>query len=372
MGIARNLAAGRGYMIDYFGAVKPTMGRPPVWPVLLSVPAWFAPRVDDHTMLRVTAACLNTANAVLLFGIAWMLSRNRRISTAAGMAYALYPVALALTGGGFCEVSYIFVAALGTILILRGGRALYLGALVLGLTALVRSNFILLPVMAGLASLPVVRRVPWRFVAVAALFWLPAGLWIARNYALSGEFPILSTIEGETLYGGNNDYVASDLAVWGYWVFPNLIPGETAKKDLAATMTERQVNRYYHRKGIAFLKQQWFALPRLEVGKLVRGFVPVPWRPNWGSYCVFLFRAALYVAFLLNLRTFRAMNLGYRVLVTGMFLVVLATTLVYYGTFRFTFCVEVFLLPAVVIGIFRRAEAWAKAHLGSSLAAAER
>jgi len=360
IGIARNLAAGRGYMLEYFGADKPTMGRAPLWPALLSVPARLASGVNDVTLLRVTAACLNAANAVLLFGITWMLSRNRRISTAAGVGYALYPVALALTGAGFCEISYVFVAALGTLLILRGGWALYAGALVLGLTALVRSNFILLPVMAGLAALPAfrIRRARWRYVAMAALFWLPAGLWITRNYALSGEFPILSTIEGETLYGANNDYVASNLAVWGYWVFPNEIPGETAKKDLAATMTERQVDRYYHRKGIAFLRQHWFGLPRLELGKLIRGFVPVPWVPNWGSYAVFLFRAAFYVAILLNLRTFRALDPLFRILVTGMFLVVLATSLIYYGTYRFTFCVEVFLLPAVAIGVFRHVGTW--------------
>jgi hypothetical protein len=186
------------------------------------------------------------------------------------------------------------------------------------------------------------------------LFWLPSGLWIARNYALSGEFPVLSTIEGETLYGANNDYVASNLAVWGYWVFPDGIPGQTAKKDLAATMSELQVDRYYHRKGIAFLKQHWLGLPRLEVGKLIRGLVPVPWIPNWGSYCVFLFRAALYAAVLLSLRTLRTMDPLFRILVTGMFLVVLVTELVYYGTYRFTFCTEVFLLPVVATWVFRR------------------
>ena len=356
MGIARNLAAGRGYVVATLWRDTRTMERAPVWPALLSASAWLASGADDTTSVRVTAACLNAANAVLLFGITWMLSRDRRISAAAGAGYALYPVALTLAATGCAEIAYVFVAALGTLLLLRGGRAFYPGALVLGLTVLVRSNFILLPVMAGLAAIPMfrIRRVPGRFVAAAALFWLPSGLWIARNYALSGEFPILSTIEGETLYGANNDYVASNLAVWGYWVFPDEIPGQTAKKDLAATMSELQVDRYYHRKGIAFLKQHWLGLPRLEVGKLIRGLVPVPWIPNWGSYCVFLFRAALYAAVLLSLRTLRTMDPLFRILVTGMFLVVLVTELVYYGTYRFTFCTEVFLLPVVATWVFRR------------------
>jgi hypothetical protein len=68
---------------------------------------------------------------------------------------------------------------------------------------------------------------------------------------------------------------------------------------------------------------------------------------------VFFFRAALYAAILLNIRTFRAMDPLFRILVMGMFFVVLVTTLIYYGAFRFTFCAEVFLLPAVAIGCVR-------------------
>ncbi len=141
--IARNLAAGNGYVLtDSFWPDKPTMGRAPVWPFLLSVPALLAPRAADYSLLRGTAACLNAASALLMFGIAWMLSRDRRISTAAGVAYALYPVALALTAGGFSEIPYVFVVALGIFMILRRGKWLLPGVIVLGLGPLVRSNLI--------------------------------------------------------------------------------------------------------------------------------------------------------------------------------------------------------------------------------------
>jgi hypothetical protein len=353
IGIARNLAAGKGYVLnESFWPDKPTMGRAPVWPALLTLPALIAPGASDDQLLRGTAACLNVASALLLFAMTWLLSRDIRASTMAGLAYALYPVALALTAGGFSEIPYVFLAALGLCMILRGGKMLYPGALVLGLSPLVRSNFIVLPVMAGFAAILANRSVrQWRrFAILALLFWLPSGLWILRNYALSGEFPVLSTIEGETLYGANNEYVASTLSQWGYWVFPNEIPGETTKKELAQTMSERQIDRYYHRKGMAFLKQHWFELPRLEVGKLVRGFVPVPWVASWSSYIAFFFRGILYTGILLNLKTLRRLDPVYRMIVSGMFFVILLTVLIYYGTYRFTFCVEVFLLPAVIIG----------------------
>jgi hypothetical protein len=353
--IARNLAAGKGYVLgESFYPDKPTMGRAPVWPALLAIPALIAPRADDHTLLRDTAACLNSLSAVLLFGITWTLSRNLWVSVVAGLGYAAYPVALALTAGGNSEIPYVFVAGLGIFHILRRGRSEYVGALVLGLSPLVRSNFVLLPVMAAVAACWVLRtRRQWvHFAILAALFWLPSGLWIARNYAVSGEFPVLSTIEGETLYGANNEHVATDLKDWGYWVFPNDIPGETAKRELAQTMSERQIDRYYHQKGMAYLKAHWPELPRLEVGKVVRAFVPVPWVANWSSDAVFFCRAILYPAILLTLRTFVSLPGLYRLIVTGMFLVLVVTVLIYYGTYRFTFCVEVFLIPAVAIGAF--------------------
>jgi hypothetical protein len=152
---------------------------------------------------------------------------------------------------------------------------------------------------------------------MAALFWLPSAIWIFRNYAASGEFPVLSTIEGATLYGSNNDYVASDLSVWGYWVFPNEIACEPSLKELAQTMTERQADVYYHRKGVAFLKTHWFAIPRLELGKLIRAFVPVPWVVAWPSYVAFFTRALPYVGILLTLRTFRQVDPRYRAIAAG-------------------------------------------------------
>lgn len=355
--IARNLAAGRGYVLgESYWPDKPTMGRAPVWPALLSVPARVLPGLSDVSLLRETAAWLNAANAVLLFGIAFLLSRSLIASIATGVAYAFYPVALALTAGGFSEIAYVFVAASGLLLILRGGRGEYLGAFVLGLAPLVRSNYIALPVMVGLAGLFRLKNLNhWkRFGILAVLFWLPAAIWITRNYALSGQFPVLSTIEGETLYGANNEYVASNLAFWGYWVFPNEIPGETAKKELARTMSEREMDHYYHRKGMAFLKSHWFELPRLELGKLVRAFLPVPWVASAISYAVFFTRGLLYMGILLTLGTFRQMDQRYRATVTGMFLVLLVTVLIYYGTYRFTFCVEVFLIPPVVVGLLAR------------------
>ena len=96
-----------------------------------------------------------------------------------------------------------------------------------------------------------------------------------------------------------------------------------------------------------FIRANWFALPRLLLGKPVWSFVPVPWVPLAASYLTFFFRACVYVAFIASLWIWRPSNVAYSFLVGAMFLVTLATTLVYYGTFRFAFCVEPFLFPFI-------------------------
>ena len=99
IGIARSLAADKGFVLgESFWPNEPTMGRAPVWPFILSVPARLAPGLDDSTLLRFSAACLNSVSAVLLFAVTVLLGGDLRASILAGLGYALYPVALALTG----------------------------------------------------------------------------------------------------------------------------------------------------------------------------------------------------------------------------------------------------------------------------------
>src|ERR1019366_9895565 len=77
----------------------------------------------------------------------------------------------------------------------------------------------------------------------------------------------------------------------------------------------------------------------------------VPWVPLAASYIAFFFRACVYAAFIAAWFLWRGRNEAYTFLVGAMFLVTLATTVIYYGTFRFTFCVEPFLFPFIVGGL---------------------
>jgi hypothetical protein len=94
----------------------------------------------------------------------------------------------------------------------------------------------------------------FRFAIALALACLPASVWCVRNYGITGRFPLLTSVEGETLYGANNDVVAGELSVWGHWVMPDEIPGETPKRELAKLLgSDIALNDYYNRKAVSWL-----------------------------------------------------------------------------------------------------------------------
>jgi hypothetical protein len=366
IGLARSLASGRGYYLEKsFWPDRPNFERVPLWPAILAVPALVLPNANDNAILRFTGAVLHAVAAALMVLLTFQLTGNLVGGALAGAFLGLYPPASGLVSAGYSEIAYLLVTLAGLMLVFEGGKLAYAGVLLGGTGVLARSNFLLLPAMLFVLMACIhpkgmlARRNLLRWVIGTALFCLPAALWVVRNYAVSGSFPVLTSLEGEVLYGGNNERVASDLSVWGYWIMPNDIPGETTKKELARTRSEMEVNQYYHDRGMQFIRANWYALPRLIVGKLVRSFVPVPWVPLAASYIAFFFRACVYAAFAAAWFLWRDRNEAYTLLVGAMFLVTLATTVVYYGTFRFAFCVEPFLFPFIVGGFAQMARsAW--------------
>jgi hypothetical protein len=358
IGLAKSLASGRGYYLEKsFWPDRPNVARSPLWPAMLAAPALMFPNANENAILRFTGAVLHAASAAFMVLLCFQLTGSFGGSALAGVFLGLYPPASGLVSGGYSELAYLVMVLAGLILAFEGGKLAYGGVLLGGAGVLARSNYFLLPVvLLVLTALfhPKAVLAPRNlrlWVTGIVLFCLPGTLWIVRNYAVSGYFPVLSAMEGETLYGGNNERVATDLSVWGYWIMPNDIPGEQTKKELAQTRTELEVNKYYHDRAMQFIRANWFALPRLIVGKLVRGFVPVPWVPLAASYIAFFFRACVYAAFIAAWFLWRGRNEAYTFLVGAMFLVTLATTVIYYGTFRFTFCVEPFLFPFIVGGL---------------------
>lgn len=362
--IARALADGRGYVQDASPwPDQPTTGRMPGWPVLLALPAYLFPHTRDFDVLCYTGAFLNSGTAALLVLLTWKLFRDLAAAAGAGVVYAFCPIGAFLVSAGYSEPPTILVGVSAMLLAVQRRPWLQCaGYLIGGMTALFRSNLVILPLIAwgyyvwryGRAG--IYRKETRKLAAATLLFCLPITIWAVRNYRILGRFPVLSTVEGETLYGANNQHVASNLDVWGYWVFPDSIPGEEPKSQLARRMQEYELGRYYHDKAVRFVQENWAAFPRLMLGKMIRAFVPVPWSPKRASWIAFSFRWVLYAAFLLTFRRWAGREPWYEALLIGNLGVLLITTLVYYGTFRFTFLVEVLMIPLAAFGVLH----WAR------------
>jgi hypothetical protein len=352
IGLARSMADGRGYFLDRSPwPTSPHLGRLPLWPWILTAPRWLFPAASDYAILRGTSIFLHGLVALLLVLLTYRLWGELLAAILAGIAFTLYPAGLALMDSGLSEHAFLLATTAGVWLLFGRSWTQTIGSLLLGLSVLARSNAVLLPVL--FIAVALIWRPGWirhwrRAVLLSAIFYLPVGLWILRNYAVSGAI-MINAMEGETLYGANNPVVANDLQQWGYWVFPDVIPGEIPKQQLGRRMSEAELNRYYHRKGIEFIRQNWFSLPRLILGKLIRGFVPIPWAPLTSSYVAFLFRWILYGSAIWALRGRIAVNPVFGVFIAALLLDELVTTVLFYGSFRFTFCVEPFLMSCVAV-----------------------
>jgi hypothetical protein len=357
-GLAQSIAGGQGFVLKRSPWPNaPHLTRLPWWPALLTPGMWLFRHAGEYAVMRYTGVVIQSLAAVLIAFLTYQLWPTSLAALLAGVAYALYPPVFYLIDTGYPEPAFVLTAT-GGLLLLMSKRfwVQAAGALLSGMAVLVRSNYIMLPAVAIAAALIVNRgslKYWRRFILLAGVFLLLPSLWILRNYLVSGFFPLLSANEGETLYGGNNSVVATDLTYWGTWVLPNLIPGETPKTELGARMDEAAVNRYYHDRAVEYFRANRLTYPRLILGKLVRGFIPLPWVPQLSTYFAGICRALLYSAFLWYAAKGIISSEKFKIYLLSMFLTVLATTLIYYGTARFSFPLEAFLIPCVAAGLVR-------------------
>ncbi len=251
-------------------------------------PSWKGPVV-----IRLTGVvCLALAGAMMTVLCQRLGIRSWLVTGFAGLGVALSPALVFVAVSGMSEVAFLFLMILGLVLLTSGGILPHLGALSLGLAVTIRTNFILAGPLAFLAYLllPSVRQeIAKRFhlggvVVLLVLFALPITAWTIRNARVTGQFPVLAAIEGETFRGSNNPVVATDRQFWGSWIMPDEIPGEAPKFELAKTMSDVELSRHYHNEGVDWIEWNPRDFAWLTVGKLVRGFLPIPWNPQPATY----------------------------------------------------------------------------------------
>ena len=347
--IGRSLATGQGYKDPVgFWPQLAAYDRMPGWPALESLGFLIAPGQRDARVARCTSAvCLALAGG-FFYLIARRLGVRNTLAGLAGLAVTFSPPLVALMTQGYSEVPFVLFVGIALWALLRGGTSFYWGALAFGLCPLFRTNFVLVPaIMAVLLWLGRKNRslfaggptVAGYFFA-AGLSLLPTLLWVIRNDMLTGRFPLLSSIEGETLYGSNNDVVAHDRSGVGLLDHARFHSREKSKRQNGVNElgSDLALSDYYRHKGLAWIGSHVKDLPLLILGKLTRAFVPIPWNLQWYSSGAFLWRFALDVLYIWLFTFWRgAVNRFYLLLAAAMFLTHMITVLVFWGSFRFTY-----------------------------------
>lgn len=364
LGIAGEIAKRDRYVDPgtYWGEI-PTFGRAPGWPFMISLGLRAFPSADPDLVARILGAASNVFAAVAVYFIGRAAFRSGPVGLLAGLGYGIHPYAIYLASTGHSEPAFIFLIAVGTALAMRPGIIpRLLGAAFFGMGALTRVNFVLFaPAILGLMACryifaharPDARQVATALLLLACFLAFPLG-WAYRNYQVCGHFPVLSSIGGETIYGGNNDVVAFRLDNWGYWVFPDGIPEERSKRELAGEFSEYELDRYYYKQAKDWIGSHLDALPRLTLGKLVRAYVPVPWNPTPDALIASSYRAAFYLLFIVAFYLrMRPQSRPFELIFWSMALVNLATVVMFYGSARFTITIEPFMLPYAAAVILR-------------------
>ncbi len=356
--IAESLSSGRGYQDPLnFWPNTPTTGRSPGWPGLLAAVYLVLGNVFNHDVLvRIFSGLFSIGAGAFSFLAAYHLYRSTLIAGTTSVLVSVIPGKLYLAEQGMSEPVFIFFVLGGFLSLTKSSAPLSLSSSIwLGVATLFRSNFVLFGpcflglILASRSRPPIKKCLIW-----LAVFSLPSALWVVRNYAASGKFPVLSTIRGETFYGAYNSKAYFELDTWGYWIFPNNIPGETPKIELAKKFSEEELDEYYYSKGKEFLWQNLGYLPRTVMGRLIRGFVPLPWVSGKLEWVAALMR---FVIFLGALATVLLIPTGMRseakAFLWSIFLVVLTTTVTFYGCARFTVLLEPFLCLLAAVGFSR-------------------
>lgn len=364
LSIAKSLASGEGYVLrDGYWPDKPTLSRSPGWPFAVSLALRvFKPSNPDGAM-RLLNIVLHAAGAALTFVLAFRVTGKITSAAIAALIIGAHPVGLYLADEGASEPLFVVLVIAATLLMLWKPVTESAGFLALGTAALVRPNLILFAIFwpailflqcfaAAKKGKPCVHDSCAAFAAKIAacifLFLLPSGIWVLRNYKASGRFPALGSLQGQTFYGANNHLVASTWRYWGYWVFPDSLPGEPSMRALAATKTEMEINDYYMERGMKYIRANFHVLPRLLCGKLVRAYVPIPWKWSMETAFVALFRWVFYTLAAWGvLRLWRTLDAGYRTIFLAHALTNLTSVLIFWGCARFAYPMDPLLSPFV-------------------------
>ena len=359
--LARNIAAGRGYIAPYdwfFGhRMRPTAEFGPVHPAALAVASLLGARsVLAHQLFL---AVVGSATPVLTALLAGRLTGDRRIALVSGVIAALHPMLFGSDGALMSETVYTVLGLLLALALLDvvetgASRLLIAVGVLLGLAVLTRGDallflpFVIVPVLIcaarGIDRLVVQRAAI--VLGVAALVVVP---WMVRNAARFDGKLVLSNNVGSLVNGSNCPETYAGPAI-GSWDFRCAYRAPLHGTDEAVNSAVLRST------GLRYLRQHRDRLPVVMPARVGRAWGLLhPFgqaRAEEADGRVFGIQAAgvavdwaLLLLFLFGVIRLRARRVALALLV-GPVLMVTALCALSYGNSRFREVAE----PALVIG----------------------
>ena len=364
--LTTSLAAGMGYRVE---GEAPTSFYPPLYPAVLSVVYRITgpDPIAAHLLQALLGACI-----VLLIRHLGQLLFSRREGMAAGLIAAIYPMLIYFSSSISTENLFVLILLSLTFSLVKAQRSgsrlsVALVGLLIGAAALTRAFFLaFLPLILiwGLSAFPGDRAIGLRRSTLALLCALLAiAPWTYRNYLVHNAFVPVSTGGGSAFWGGNNADVLddSDPRRYGGWVpyrertdrerLLRFDEGETTE-----FLLEPEHDRRSYLLGLAFLREHRGDIPRLAYRKL-RRFWGLRARFTTGNRLVtaanVLSYGVLLPFFLYGLfATLRSRD-HRRDLLPAYLLLIWSQVIavVFYGSLRFRFSIEPFIILLGVHGI---------------------
>lgn len=369
--MAWNAAQGKGFSLG--APPAPTAFRAPGYPMLLSAAYRVAGRA--YWLNRVVLSLVGTITCALVYAVGMRLGLGGGISLLAALLTAVLPLQFYWCGHFMSEPLAACLNVAAVLALVAGVRVcrgqneqqgvdsgcpwlLLLAGVLCGLAALTRPIALLWPPAVGglwLCS----HRVSWR----TAVWWtvlvgLGMGMavapWSIRNRLVLQRWALIATNGGSTFWGANNAIVAEPGPHWGRWVSTNFA-GERKQREVMSLPNEVDRDRKEWALGREYLADNPGRIPILLTGKLLRLVQPMPDSPNR----IYARTVAAAQLFLLPLTLAGLVLLlrkpGWRprlIPLNAQLLVLVAATLIFYGTERFRAAYEPFmaLYAAVAIG----------------------
>jgi hypothetical protein len=269
----------------------PSISRPPLWPYILSISYFLAPRANPQQLDtgvqvfygRLFLCFIGSFTCVLVYLLARDLF-GKRIALITGSIAAVYTGLFIYDGWLYTESLYTFLLTAFVYSLYRLQRTaqrrwMGLSGLLLGFATLTRPNGLILLAMLFLWAIAIIlaKILPWRTVVksilvISSITAIVITPWAYRNYLVSHSFVLVSLGEGDVLLGAYNDNVLRGTT--GIWTSPRYI---TPRPDLPQVVLEGKDTAQYSAEDdkiatsytLHWIEMHWRDMPRLLTYHLV-------------------------------------------------------------------------------------------------------